>query len=525
MIATPTRWRGRSARRAGATFTALAASAVLAAGGASAAQASDAHHEGPETTTPIKHLVVIFQENVSFDHYFATYPYATNPAGEPAFTAKAGTPAVNGLTAGLLTHNPNSVQPTRIDRSQSLTCDMDHNYGAEQQAFDHGLMDKFVQYTDSGDCSVNYTSEYYRPGLVMDYYDGNTVTALWNYAQNFAMSDNSYNTTFGPSTPGVLNLVSGETGGATASAPSPKVANGTDIGDLDPAFDACSKGTTLTMSGRNIGDLLNDKGVSWGWFEGGFKPTSDAGGVPVCGSTHTNIGGGSVGDYIPHHEPFQYYASTANPNHLPPSSVAMIGKTDQANHQYDLTNFWAAADSGHLPAVSFVKAPAYQDGHAGYSDPLDEQTFLVDTINHLQKLPSWKNTAVVINYDDSDGWYDHQMGPIVSQSSDPANDSLSDPGMCGTVPAGAENDRCGYGPRLPMLVVSPFAKANYVDNTTTDQSSILKFIEDNWSTGRIGGQSFDAIAGPLNGMFDFTGNKGKNRKLVLDPTTGEVARR
>jgi phospholipase C len=91
--------------------------------------------------------------------------------------------------------------------------------------------------------------------------------------------------------------------------------------------------------------------------------------------------------------------------------------SDQANHQYDLSDFWAAAESGNMPAVSFLKAPAYRDGHAGYSDPLAEQTFLVETLNRLQRLPEWEHTAVITAYDDSDGWYDHVMGPIVSQSS------------------------------------------------------------------------------------------------------------
>src|ERR1700724_725738 len=88
----------------------------------------------PNTSTPIQHVVVIFQENVSFDHYFATYPVATNPPGEPAFTAAAGTPSVNGLSGALLTNNPNSVNPFRLDRSQAITCDQGHNYKPEQQA-------------------------------------------------------------------------------------------------------------------------------------------------------------------------------------------------------------------------------------------------------------------------------------------------------------------------------------------------------------------------------------------------------
>lgn len=468
--------------------------------------------EGSQTTTPIKHLVVIFQENVSFDHYFGTYPFAANPAGEPRFTAERGTPAINGLTPALLSNNPNLANPQRLDRSQALTCDQDHSYTDEQKAFDAGLMDKFVQSVSGGSCTDK--------SIVMDYYDGNTVTAMWNYAQHFAMSDNSFGTTFGPSTPGALNLISGQTHGATTPDVPNRVVGGTDISDLDPLYDACSGGTKLAMSGPNVGDLLNQQHLTWGWFEGGFAPSSASGAPIACNSAHQNIGGFSIPDYIPHHEPFQYYLSTANPNHLPPSSLAKIGFTDQANHQYDISDFWAALGHGNMPAVSFLKAPAFEDGHAGYSDPLDEQHFLVDTINKLQRTPFWHDTAVVVSYDDSDGWYDHVMGPIVSQSNTP-NDALSGPGSCGTARSGAFEGRCGYGPRLPLLVISPFAKRNFVDNTLTDQSSILRFIEDNWRLGRIGNQSFDAIAGSLNSMFDF--NDPDTGRLFLDPQTGEHA--
>jgi phospholipase C len=159
------------------------------------------------TGTPIKHLVVIFDENVSFDHYFGTYPHALNPPGEPSFTASPATPSINGLDHELLTDNPNLANPRRLDRSEALTCDQNHHYADEQKAFDHGLMDKFVQSTSGTDCRDRT--------LVMDYFDGNTVTALWNYAQHFAMSDNFFDTTFGSSTPGAINLVSGQTHGAT----------------------------------------------------------------------------------------------------------------------------------------------------------------------------------------------------------------------------------------------------------------------------------------------------------------------
>jgi phospholipase C len=510
---------------------------------------------GPATATPIKHLVVIFQENVSFDHYFGTYPHAANTDGSP-FYASPRTPSVNGLTGNLLTNNPNGANPSRLNPSQALTCDQGHGYTAEQKAYDMGLMDKFIPFTDVESCSP---PDQGAPHLVLDYYDGNTVTGLWNYAQHFAMSDNSYSTVFGPSTPGAINVTGANTFGAICggnlnatpctAAPGTTPATpgqsqpqgpGTITGDPDPNLDICTatqdKNTTgvgsAIMGGKNIGDLLDQAGITWGWFQGGFASPDYVSGQPtsddpskVCTGAHNNIGGASILDYSPHHEPFQYYPQTANPRHLPPTSIANIGRQDQANHQYDLKDFWAAADHNNLPAVSYLKAAEYQDGHAGYSDPLDEQTFLTSTINHLERLPSWRSTAVIIMYDDSDGWYDHQMGPVITQSQSTL-DALTGPGSCGTstaqVPNGQQG-RCGVGPRQPLLIVSPYAKRNFVDGTFTDQSSVPQFIEDNWLGGqRIGGGAADASAGSLDNMFSF--RDGDNSRLFLNPSTGEPTR-
>jgi phospholipase C len=482
---------------------------------------------------------VLFSENISFDHYFGTYPKAANTDGTP-FKAKPNTPKVNGLTKNLLTKNPNQYNPKRLTHEQALTCSQDHSYGHEQLAYNGGKMDKFVESTEHDTCGGN--GIFTQPGIVMDYYDGNTVTAMWNYAQNYAMSDNSHNTNFGPSTPGALNLISGQTHGFTAVDPvthakvsdasvvSSPDANGvgTVINDPDPAFDDCSDNNhtsknnlAAAVTGQNVGDLLNKKNVTWGWFQGGFAPTSTSGTYSVCGVTHKNIGGNTVVDYSPHHSPFQYYESTSNPKHLRPSSVAKIGQTDQANHNYDLTDFDAALEAGNLPAVSFLKAGAYQDGHPGNSDPLDEQTFMVNTINKIQQSKYWDSTAVVIAYDDSDGWYDHVPGPIVNGSADSTQDSAA---LCGDAQAaGGYQDRCGYGPRTPLLVISSYSQVNHVDHTLTDQSSILRFIEDNWGLGRIGDSSYDQRAGSLNGMFDF--KHAKAGKLILNSTTGAVASR
>jgi phospholipase C len=426
-----------------------------------------------------------------------------------------------------------------------VTCDQDHNYADEQAAFDKGLMDLFPEKVGAGNSVAFPCADYGKgTGLVMGYYDGNTVTAFWNYAQHFAMSDNSFNTNFGPSTPGAINLISGDTSGATlvplaadgktAGNPAGAIAGGLNsgavIGDPRPGFDNClttpavgtAKKTRIKMSGTNVGDLLNKKNITWGWFQGGFGLTGkNTDGTPACGAVSTSLASpGGTSDYIPHHEPFQYYKSTANPDHLPPSDPKQIGQTDQANHQYDLQDFWTALFEGRLPAVTFLKAKGAQDGHAGYSDPLDEQTFVVNVINALQQTNEWRETAVILAYDDSDGWYDHAMDVVVNQS-DVSDDNLTGPGTCGATPKDGTPGRCGYGPRLPLLVISPWAKQNYVDHRLTDQSSILRFIEDNWELGRIGGGSFDVRAGTLNGFFDFD-DKPHLARVILDPSTGLV---
>lgn len=461
------------------------------------------------TNTPIKHLIVIFQENRAFDHYFGTYPHAENKPGDTPFYPRKKTPTVNGLTHALRTINQNLLQPFRLEPSEANTCNPTHTYTSLQVAMDCGLMDKFVE-ANTSLCPL--------PGIVMGYFDGNTVTALWNYAQFFSLNDNYHGTNISASTVGAINLVSGQVHGAIPEELTfenrPTVIQGTLINDIDPTFDICSKtAETVKLTGRNVGNLLNEAHVTWGWFQGGFAN---------CSATHLGPNGPVV-DYVPHHNPFQYYRSTSNPDHLPPISPKKVGKSDQANHLYDLSDFWAAANVGNVPAVNFFKAPAYQNGHPGNSDPLLEQEFLVTTINRLQELPQWKNMAIIIAYDDSGGWYDHEMPPIINQSQISA-DALTGPGSAGSnPPLGGYQGRPGYGMRLPFILISPWAKENFVDSTLIDQTSILRFIEDNWDLGRVGDFSFDEFSGPLHQMFNFK-DKPRCCRLILDPHTGQVVK-
>jgi phospholipase C len=610
-------------------------------------------------TTPIKHVVVIFGENISFDHYFGTYrPVDHGPYGAQTVNGLFNTPGAGG-TGTLLSNNPNldlvsgkPANPRQLDPTNVndiLTCDQDHGYTDEEAAFDAGKMDNFPNISKAAEASSNDNGQPCSPDDVMNYYAGDSVTAMWNYANHFALNDNSFGTTFGPSAPGAINLASGDTGGVdtghevnappvattAANAHSADVvsdgsATGQSlVGDAQPYWDDCSTRDAVGMNGKNIGDLLNAQGLSWGWFEGGFRPTTSyftAGGttpttvgtpipflpnqflkpgatagagqtvIPasalppgasfqgLCNAVHPigpsvgGIGGTAGGgagqygwkdDYIPHHEPFQFYPGTANPHHIAPTSLNTIGTDtqtgyggpisglafDTANHNYDTSDFDAlvgaitrgALPPTALPAVSFLKAPGYQDAHAQYSDPLDEQQFLVKEINALQHSPDWSSTAVFLAYDDSDGFYDHVfagMNPgatnlIVQNGSISPADTLSSgyvpvtgsgggdgtaTGFCGgssgTAPTfSTQQGRCGYGPRLPFLVVSPYAKRGLVDHTLTDQSSIIGFVMDNWGIARssLPGSAV-ATAGSVANMFDF-GHRPDNQ-LFLDPTTG-----
>jgi len=505
------------------------------------------------TKYPIKHLVIVFNENRSFDHYFGTYPNALNPEGEPVFEPLKNTQRdINNLLSNpaLLNSNPNlnsangagASNPFRLDRTQANTADQNHNYTSEQKAYDGGKNDLFP--LDTGKGTSGGAGAFGTSGQVMGYFDGNTVTALWNYAQNYAMSDNAWSDSFGPSTPGAVNMFAGTTNGATVPAglSASTVADGqgglTLTNDTDPVGDVCSSQTSqVQMTSKNIGDLLNGANIPWGSFVGGFNlQTINANGTTGCSRSTVAQVTGTQKDYVPHHIWFQYYASTANPTHARPTSTKAIGytlvpgtkKVDPANHGYDLADFFTAVGSGNYPAVSFIKMQSYQDSHPGNSDPLDEQTGLVNLVNFLQQQPDWDSTAIILAYDDSDGWYDHAFASTTSPSFS-SQDALNGAGLCGAVgatePAGVNGlpvaGRCGPGTRMPFMVISPYAKKNYVSHVLISQASIPQFIEDNWlNSQRIGQGSADATTGSIADMFNF--NKKNSVALLLDPSTGTV---
>ncbi len=421
---------GITLKKTGKLFAAalLAVSVAASSNAFAASSAADAK-------SPIKHTVVIYQENRSFDNYFGTYPSA------PGFHALPGTPAVNGIPAGSynLDENGNKVSPYLFGSSELRTEDVNHHYADMISAYDNGLMDKFYQ-----------ASENHKKGtgkIAMGYYDYHALPAYWQYAQHFALADNWFQPVFGPSTPGALYLVAAQSGNKEKPI----------TGDPVPAYGPLGGddwGANNRWEGlhyKNIGDELSANNVSWSWYQDGY-----------------NDGNSADKTYSPHHNPFQYFDN--------------YQKGVYQNNIKDYSQLAKAVDSHSLPSVVFVKAGYGDDEHPGtgnQSTPAAED-FSVKTINKIMNSSYWKDTAIIITYDESGGYWDHVAAPQVTPSPD---------GMQGN------------GPRIPALVISPYAKRNYVSHIQYDTTSILKFIE--WNYGVSALNNRDANASNLLDFFDF----------------------
>ena len=400
------------------------------------------------------------------------------PARAAAFTGSIGTPTIDGLDTGPArqpTRTPPSRAGSTAPRPSPATSEPQLRRRAEG-----------VQRRRDGQVRREHRRRRLRrtPAIVMAYYDGNTVTALWNYAQHFAMSDSALRHHVRPvhdrrdqprqrATP-------------TASAPPARVENGTMIANSQPASTTAARRRRGHDERQNIGDLMNAAGVTWGWFAGGFRPTVGANGATRSAPARTRTPPAATSrDYLPHHMPFQYYASTANPHHLPPTSVAKIGTTDQANHQYDLTDFDAALAAGNLPQVSFLKAVGVRGRAPGLLGPARRAAL---HRAHDQRAAGARRSGT--RRPSSSPTTTPTAGTTTSMPTDPAGLRHAERRArrrrhvrpAAGRPATTAG-RCGPGPRLPLLVVSPYARRTSSTTRMTEQASITRFIEDNWGLG------------------------------------------
>jgi phospholipase C len=197
-----------------------------------------------------------------------------------------------------------------------------------------------------------------------------------------------------------------------------------------------------------IGDRLEENGISWAWYSGGWNDALAGHPDPL---------------FQFHHQVFAFFARYAD------------GQPGRTQHLKDEQDFWGALKEGKLPAVSFIKPLGPDNEHPGYASLTRGQEHVLELVAAVMNSPYWRDTAIIITYDENGGLWDHVAPPKV--------------------------DRWGPGSRVPAIIVSPFAKRRYIDHTQYDTTSILKLIETRWALRPLG--SRDAGAGDLRNAFSF----------------------
>jgi phospholipase C len=420
----------------------------------------------------LNHIVVIYQENWSFDSLYGHYPGADNlDNASPTTTQvdKDGKPYAS-LPQPLNTDFSPPVPDPRFPSdmpvapfdtikyvgANQLTGDLVHRYYQEQYQIDGGKMDKFVAWSDAA-------------GLVMSYYDATNMPE-GKLAQQYTMMDNFFHSAFGgsflnhqflicacaptwPEAPSSIVAQLGPDGVMTRdgqvtpdgyavntsySINSPHPASVTDAAMLVPE-----------QTAPTIGDRLTDANVSWVWYSGGWDNAELGHPDPL---------------FQFHHQPFAFYANYAD------------GTPGRAAHLKDEGDFYTDVASNTLPAVTFIKPLGADNEHPGYATLLNGQQHVADLVAAVQNSPYWQDTAIIITYDEHGGRWDHVPPPVI--------------------------DKWGPGIRVPAIVISPFARKAFVDHTQYETASILKLIEERWNLAPLGDR--DAHAGDMLTAFDFS---------------------
>jgi phospholipase C len=456
----------------------------------------------------VKYVFVIYQENRSFDSYFGTFPGANGIYSHPASQTLGYTQYLEDTTGAMV-----PVEPFRIGPAQYAadTDDVDHSHYRLISKMDvtsaGPQMDQFAMVEEQkhvvpGQLPSLQAKQYGE--LTMAHEDCDTIPLLWNYANRFTLFDNIFQKEVGPSTPGNIAIVSGQSGetqyglhpsegytdngGSAAGVP---VEN-----DRDPAWGPYNPGDgatpaseqinltfaslPLTLAGANVSAVeqsdptastdfadvtsdvaaiskANEPAAGFGWFEEGYDNGPN--------------GTESLSSYVTHHNGPQYFGYVAN---------SAIRKD-----LHGLMDFSKAVSTGTLPAQGgafYVKGgyknlygikpadpdPTVQtnfvgdDDHPGYSDAEISEANVAHLVNTIAASKYWSQSAIVIAWDDSEGDYDHVAPPLREIG----------PGV-GNVP----EDFISNGPRVPLIVISPFAKTNHVGHGFGDQTSVVKLID------------------------------------------------
>lgn len=417
----------------------------------------------------IKHLIVIYQENWSFDSLYGKFPgvngiASASPVSMQQIDRKGKVFDKLPQCINTNTHRPYTQIPADLPNGpfdllpyipiKETTGDLVHRYYQEIAQINGGLMNAFAAWSNAG-------------GFVMSYYDISS-TRMGKLSSQFTICDNFFHSCYGGSMCNVIWLFSsqmpvwkGAPGNLIAQiGPDGKLIqdgkvspDGYVINDIQPFYPPYKAGTAAVQrmppqTFKTVGDLLSEKGVSWGWYAEGWDQA---------------VSGAPPGQFSFHHQAPSYFKQFAP------------GTKAREEHLLDLNKFYAQLESGMLPAVSFIRSLNTNSEHPSDGGLLTGLDWCADLIEKIQKSSVWKDCAIIVTYDENGGRWDHVSPPTV--------------------------DQFGPATRIPAAVISPYAKKRHVDHTCYETVSILKFIEERWGLSPL--SSRDAQANNLLNAFDF----------------------
>jgi phospholipase C len=363
----------------------------------------------PVTKTPIKHFIVLMQENHTFDNYFGTYPSANG------ISPKTCMP-VNPFDSA----NKDCVSPYHI--GDYPVEDLDHSSATFKLQYNEGRMNGFIY-------ALNQRNQ---DGTgAMGYYNDADLPYYWNIADEYVLFDNFFSSAKGGSVSNHMYWVAGVPGKDGEQVPKEG------YGDTPTIF-----------------DRLQEKGISWKFYVQNYDPTINFRAIPPA------EGFGNRASQVVWVPLLNYDRYLDDPNLF--------------SHIVDLEEFYKDLENNTLPAVSYI-VPSGASEHPPGSIR-SGQKFVKSLLQALMRSDAWSSSVFTWTYDDWGGWYDHVLPPQV--------------------------DDFGYGFRVPALLVSPYARRGYVDNTQLDFTSYIKFIEENWVLEPLAER--DANANSIASALDFS---------------------
>jgi phospholipase C len=441
-----------------------------AAGLAVGLLAGAARAEPPPPLAKIGHILVIFEENRSFDNLFGHFPGANgldNADGRATQVGKDGVAlaslppvastwplkpgGVDPRFPATLANGPFEVSP--FVKPSEMTGDLVHRFYQEQQQIDGGKMDHFAEVSDAG-------------GLAMGYFEGKDSN-LWRLAGDYALGDAMFHSAFGGSFLNHAFLVCGcafrwpdapakflaqRDAAGKVTKDGAVTPDGYAINTLRSVYLHAPTETDASLllppqTMPHIGDRLDAKGVSWAWYGGGYADA--AAGNP-----------GKLFQY--HHQPFAYFADLAP------------GTPANKLHLKDYTDLLADIDAGTMPKVAFYKPYGAFNQHPGYANLTDGDKHLADLVERLKASPNWKDLLILVTYDENGGQWDHVAPPL--------------------------RDAWGPGTRIPLLAIGPTVKKHFIDHTIYDFGSILRTIELTFGAEPVNER--DGIANPMTNLLE-----------------------